>query len=280
MVEARFRPLAVDASRYTVEDAAGTVRSAVPRWRWILEGVDEVPHGTIVALDALADVLRAAGGSGDTIDELVDPVNRRLSALSREVGPSTPFIGAVQPHDPLASAVEGVDGLLSAAARTVVVERVGSQRGTIDRVNASRGGVPKAAVTGAEVTMSGLAGDRQRVRRHHGRPSQALSLWSTEVIDALAAEGHPVGAGGAGENLTVSGLDWSALRPGVRLLLGGSAVAELTGWADPCSNIAGSFTGGRFQRIDHERHPGWSRAYAAVVAGGTVRPGDEVRVLP
>jgi MOSC domain-containing protein YiiM len=103
------------------------------------------------------------------------------------------------------------------------------------------------------------------------------------VIEALAAEGHPVAPGGAGENLTLAGLDWSALRPGVRVVLGAgrdAPVAEITGWAEPCSTIAANFSGRDFRRIDHTLHPGWSRAYAAVVGVGVVRSGDGVRVLP
>jgi MOSC domain-containing protein YiiM len=100
------------------------------------------------------------------------------------------------------------------------------------------------------------------------------------VLDALVAERHPIGPGAAGENLLLSDLEWSALRPGVRLAIGGAAVVELTGWADPCTQIAGCFTDRSFERIDHARHPGWSRAYASVVCPGPVEPGDGVRVLP
>ena len=273
-------PLPVDPAAYTVQDGAGTVRSAGVRWRWTLAGLDDVPHAAIVALQALGDVLRAAGGAGEDLDALAAGVDDRLTALARQVGPTMPLLQAVGPNDPLVHAVESVDTLLSAAARIVAVERVEPQRGRIDQVSSSGGGVPKAAVEHADIGPSGIIGDRQRTRRHHGRPSQALCLWSTEVIEALAAEGHPIGPGAAGENLTLSGLDWSALRPGVRIRLGADAVAEVTGWAEPCTKIAACFTAGAFGRIDPSRHPGWSRAYAAIVAGGTVAAGDEVRLLP
>lgn len=283
MPGAAFLPLPVDPARYTVQDGAGTVRSAVPRWRLVLADLDDVPHAAVVALDGLADALRAAGGVGDTIDDLAGAVNARLVELERRLGAATPLLEALDPADPLVTAVESVDRLLSAAGRSIAVDRVDPGVGLVTSVNLSGGGVPKRPVDRAVVTPSGLEGDGQRVRRHHGRPSQALSMWSTEVIQALAAEGHPMVPGGAGENLTLSGLDWSALRPGVRLVLGAGAdapVAEITGWADPCSTIAASFAGGGFGRIDHARHPGWSRAYAAVVGGGEVVPGAVVRVLP
>ncbi len=72
------------------------------------------------------------------------------------------------------------------------------------------------------------------------------------------------------------------LRPGFRFAVGASAepvVLELTGWADPCSTIAGCFSDGRYERISHDRHPGTSRAYAAVLRPGRVSTGDPVVVL-
>jgi hypothetical protein len=67
--------------------------------------------------------------------------------------------------------------------------------GVLESINASRGGVPKSPVLEAEVDRHGLRGDRQHNRRHHGRPWQALSLWSLDVIAMLRAEGHPVSPG-------------------------------------------------------------------------------------
>ena len=151
--------------------------------------------------------------------------------------------------------------------------------GSCASIQASRGGVPKTALLEADVDRSGLVGDRQHNRRHHGRPWQALSLWSLDVIEALRAEGHPVSPGSCGENVTVSGIDWASLRPGVRLGLG-AGVAELSSYAIPCAKIRASFRDQDFNRIHHERHPGFSRMYAWVVRGGVIRPGDRVVVEP
>ncbi len=153
-----------------------------------------------------------------------------------------------------------------------------TQTGTLAQINTSDGGVPKGAMASADVGPRGVLGDRQANRTHHGRPFQALCLWSTEIIDALRAEGHPVYAGAAGENLTVSGVDWSTLRPGVRLLVG-EVLCELSVWATPCRKNDQWFIG-RSDRIDHELHPGWSRVYAWVLEPGTVRTGDAVTVEP
>jgi MOSC domain-containing protein YiiM len=108
---------------------------------------------------------------------------------------------------------------------------------------------------------------------------QALCLWSQEVIDALRTEGHPIYPGAAGENLTIGGIDWRTMRPGVRVQVG-DVLTEISAFATPCAKNAQWFTGGTFRRIDHNLHPGSSRAYAWVLEGGTVAPGDTVIVEP
>lgn len=154
-----------------------------------------------------------------------------------------------------------------------------TQEGTVAQLNVSDGGVPKKPVEVAEVGDRGLVGDRQAARQHHGRPLQALCLWSVEVIDALRAEGHPIEPGAAGENVTLSGVDWKTIRPGTQMLIG-DVLAEISAWSTPCSKNAPWFIDGDFNRMDHERHPGWSRAYAWVREPGTIRTGDDVIVEP
>ena len=139
-----------------------------------------------------------------------------------------------------------------------------------------QGGVPKYRVPSAQVTVNGVVGDRQRDRRFHGGPSRAVSLYSYEHVLALQAEGHPIAPGTTGENLTISGLEWAALQVGDRLRIGERLRIEITGYAAPCTNIAGSFVDGAFTRISHKVHPGWSRLYARVLTEGTIYEGDLV----
>ena len=154
-----------------------------------------------------------------------------------------------------------------------------SQTGTVVQVNVNpSGGVPKARVPGARITAKGVAGDKQRNRRFHGGPQRAVSIYSHEHILALQAEGHPITPGSTGENLTLGGLDWAALKVGARLLIGAELRIEITGYAAPCSNIAASFAGGEITRISQKLHPGWSRLYAKVLAEGEVRQGDLVEI--
>lgn len=145
-------------------------------------------------------------------------------------------------------------------------------------INISDGGVPKLQRESAAVRKTGLEGDRQRDLEYHGGPQRAVSLYSLELIEALRKEGHPIAPGTIGENLTVAGLDWSALRPGMRLEIGEVSI-ELTSHAAPCRNIAGSFRDGVYARVAEKAYPGWSRFYASVLKEGTLRVGDRVRIV-
>jgi MOSC domain-containing protein YiiM len=151
--------------------------------------------------------------------------------------------------------------------------------GVVGQINVSGGGVPKHPVAHAVIDHGGVAGDTQADRVHHGRPFQALCLWSVEVLDQLAAAGHPIGPGRAGENLTLAGLPWAELRPGARLRVG-TALAELSFPATPCAKQAGWFTDRDFRRIEYQRAPERARWYAWVREPGDVRVGDSVTLQP
>lgn len=149
--------------------------------------------------------------------------------------------------------------------------------GRVESINRSDGGVPKRPVAECEIRVTGLLGDRQRDLRYHGGPDRAVCLYSAERIAALREEGHSIEAGSIGENLTVSGLDWSALGPGVRLRVG-PALLEVTKYASPCSNITEWFLEGDITRVSQKVRPGWSRVYARVLTPGRVEVGDAVAV--
>ncbi len=152
--------------------------------------------------------------------------------------------------------------------------------GRIFQINASRGGVPKHAVIMANVAPLGLEGDAQLDLVHHGGLDRALCLYSLERIVALQGEGHPIYPGAAGENLTLSGIDWDGVAPGARIRLGGEAVIEVTRYTEPCNNIKFAFKDGNSNRIHQAKHPGWSRVYARVLQPGRVRIGDAVAIEP
>ena len=150
----------------------------------------------------------------------------------------------------------------------------GAYRGVVSGLHASGGGVPKLPIDSATVGWSGVEGDRQGSRVHHGRPWQALCLWSDEVIANFAAQGHPIRPGYAGENITVRGLPWEVARPGAKVTIG-SVEATVTAYAIPCSQNEAWFTGGDFELMSHERGP-VSRIYARVDRPGTIALGDSL----
>jgi MOSC domain-containing protein YiiM len=148
----------------------------------------------------------------------------------------------------------------------------------VHQINVSDGGVPKKPVLEARITQQGVEGDRQRNLKVHGGPGRAVCLYSLERIERLQDEGHPIDPGCSGENLTISGLEWDHVRPGLRLAVGPEIELEVTSYTVPCSHNARWFCEGEYQRISQKINPGWSRVYAKVLCEGVVRPGDAVDV--
>jgi len=149
--------------------------------------------------------------------------------------------------------------------------------GHIFSLQISDGGVPKLPIREALVTELGLKGDKQRDRRYHGGPERALCLFSLEEILKLQVEGHPIYPGSTGENVTIAGLDWSTVVPGVTLALGDNVLIKISSYTVPCLNIKESFADGEFKRISQKLYPGESRLYARVLQPGPLCVGQSVR---
>lgn len=118
----------------------------------------------------------------------------------------------------------------------------------------------------------GLDGDVQRMKKIHGGPDRALCLFSLEVIEQFRAAGHPLVPGGAGENVTISGLDWPSLREGDQLHLG-DVVIELTRTTDPCKQIAACFADKNPWHLEPRATTRW---YARVLVEGDLSVGAVV----
>ena len=189
------------------------------------------------------------------------------------------------PDDEITSTLPTVWAALSGATPTL--RALGhiptAQTGTLLQLNASNGGVPKKAIDTAYVGWKGVEGDRQATRKHHGRPFQALCLWSAEVMEILRSEGHHIFPGSAGENITVSGLNWSDVRPGPRVRLG-EVLCDISSYAVPCKQLAHLFVDKDFKRIHHDRdlknRTASCRVYATVVERGEIAPGDPITFEP
>jgi len=233
------------------------------------------PHERPAVLDP-ADVADAVAREGRALAALAHSADEaawehRGDAAGASVQARALLVHAV--HDVTHHQMDVGRGLASLGVGTPTCE------GRVAQVSASGGGVPKVALDRAAIGHRGVEGDRQHDTKHHGRPFQALCLWSSEVIAGLVDEGHPIGAGSAGENLTLEGLDWAALRPGARLRIG-TALAEISLPAVPCAKQAQWFADGDFSRLAHEVRPEGVRWYAWVREPGEVAPGDVVVVQP
>jgi len=147
-------------------------------------------------------------------------------------------------------------------------EGFATMTGSITQLSCSSGGVPKTAMESALIDTGGVVGDVQAARRHH---------YSADVIAGLRDEGHSIAAGSAGENLTLTGVDWSLLRGGL-VIEAGTVRMRLSAPAVPCSKNRQWFSDGDFSRMHHDVHPGWSRWYASVLQGGELRAGDKITI--
>jgi MOSC domain-containing protein YiiM len=124
---------------------------------------------------------------------------------------------------------------------------------------------------------------RSRVARDPTVPNlRQVHLIHAELHAELNAAGFDVGPGAMGENITTQGLDLLALPEGARLALGESAVIEVTGLRNPCSQID-KFRPGLMQAVLGRDAAGnlirKSGIMAIVLTGGDVRPGDTIRVM-
>ena len=149
----------------------------------------------------------------------------------------------------------------------------------VHRINTSQGGVPKQGVESATVSQRGIEGDQQAKPGIHGGKYKAVSLFSREVIERVAAEGHPIAPGSCGENLTIEGLDWATVVPGVTLRIGADVTLKVTSYATPCETIRACFADGDVTRLHHRKHPGESRLYAQVLTTGRIAAGDDVVLI-
>ena len=123
-----------------------------------------------------------------------------------------------------------------------------------------------------------------RVRRDPATPNlRQVHLIHSELFELMAARGHRIEPGGMGENITTVGVDLLGLSRGTRLEIGDDAVVEVTGLRNPCTQIDG-LSQGLMKELVYVDDAGDTVRLAGVMsivlAGGEVRPGDGIRVVP
>ncbi len=118
------------------------------------------------------------------------------------------------------------------------------------------------------VENRGIKGDA-----HAGNWHRQVSLLSFEKIEAFRRQGAEVNFGDFGENLVVEGYDLSSLPVGTRFFIG-EAVLEMTQIGKECHSHCAIYKQMGDCIMPREG------VFCVVKKGGTVRPGDEMRMEP
>ena len=124
---------------------------------------------------------------------------------------------------------------------------------------------------------------RSRMARGGSEPNlRQVHLIHAELFDELMAKDFAVWPGDLGENVTTRGIDLLALPAGTRLQLGASAVVEVTGLREPCSQMDRFQPGLMKAVLDRDAQGRLVRkagVMSMVLRDGEVRAGDSITVL-
>jgi MOSC domain-containing protein YiiM len=123
---------------------------------------------------------------------------------------------------------------------------------------------------------------RSRVARDPSQPNlRQVHLIPAELHDELRTRGFSISAGQMGENVTTRGIGLLGLPTGSRLQLGDSAIVEITGLRNPCTQLNRLYPDLMKAVLDRDAQGELVRkagVMAIVVRGGDVTPGDPIEV--
>lgn len=123
---------------------------------------------------------------------------------------------------------------------------------------------------------------RSRVARDPSQPNlRQVHFIHAELFEELADKGYVIAPGEIGENITTLGIDLLTLPTGALLRLGADAVVEITGLRNPCHQLNDHKSGLTQAVLDRDDAGNLIRkagVMSIVRAGGTVLPGDSIRV--
>lgn len=133
----------------------------------------------------------------------------------------------------------------------------------------SQKGMPKHNVPEAELKADfGMVGDA-----HAGSDHRQISLLAMESIEELRGRGADISPGDFAENITVEGLDLSALGVGCRLRIGNGVFLEVTQLGKRCHGRCRIF-----EKLGDCIMPRQG-VFARVVTGGQIAVGDTVELM-
>jgi MOSC domain-containing protein YiiM len=123
---------------------------------------------------------------------------------------------------------------------------------------------------------------RSRVAKDPSQPNlRQVHLIHAELHDELREAGFDVAPGLMGENVTTRGINLLGLPTGTRLHLGDSAIVEVTGLRNPCTQLDQVRPGLMAAVLDRDASGNLIRKagiMGVVLAGGQVAPGDRIEV--
>lgn len=123
---------------------------------------------------------------------------------------------------------------------------------------------------------------RSQVARDPSQPNlRQVHLIHAELFDELRAAGFVISPGQMGENVTTRGVDLLRLPAGTRLHLGNTAVVEVTGLRNPCTQLDRLQPGLMAAVLERDEHGAFIRkagVMAIVLAGGEICPLDPIIV--
>jgi hypothetical protein len=166
---------------------------------------------------------------------------------------------------------DGVVLALNASAHHTMAKQ------TLDRVRLLEGlGIDGDAHMGATVKH------RSRVRVDPTAPNlRQVHLIHAELFDELRVKGFTITPGQMGENITTRGIDLLGLSRFTRLHIGASAIVEITGLRNPCSQLDGIAPGLMGAVLERDPVRGLVRKagiMSVVIASGDVTTGDNIRI--
>jgi MOSC domain-containing protein YiiM len=131
--------------------------------------------------------------------------------------------------------------------------------------------------------MGATVQHRSRVARDPSQPNlRQVHLIHAELMDELEARGFTVAPGRMGENITTRGVELLALPAGTNLHIGDSAIIEVTGLRNPCTQLDGIQPGLMQAVLGRDADGNLIRKagiMGIVLQGGEVKPNDSIRIV-
>ncbi len=129
-------------------------------------------------------------------------------------------------------------------------------------------GQRKKPVEVARITKYGIEGDA-----HAGKWHRQISLLAEESIEKMRRKGLQIDYGDFAENITTKGINLAKLKVGQRLKIGNEVIIEVTQIGKKCHDDC------EIKRLTGECVMPREGIFAKVIAGGTIRVGDNITVM-